>query len=211
MRAAPPGPAPGPTAGARQRSYDLLRVNERRRALQVLLSAGVYQGRDLTARLQRLHNPAADGDEEAATAERGSWGALLADVPGVAPLQLRTEAWWRAIRTAPRLSAAGPTGWTYEHLQAVLRCPFPEVRAAWERVAQRVAAGRVPPCAHRWYGAAYLGGLEKPGGVGLRPVAAGEVLRRGVGRAMLWQERNASPSSSSSGARSAWGCRVGQK
>ena len=43
-----------------------------------------------------------------------------------------------------------------------------------------IASGQIPPEAREWYASAYLGGLEKPGG-GIRPVAAGEILRRCVG------------------------------
>ena len=56
-------------------------------------------------------------------------------------------------------------------------------------VANMLANGALPGKNRMWFGAAFLGGLAKPDG-GVRPIAAGEVLRRWVGRAMLTQDRD---------------------
>ena len=187
-RVAPPAPEPAHERTRREVGR-LLAANERRRAMQRLASFGSYTLRDLTLRLQDLHPPAGATPELAAR-ERDSWAPLLEDVPGTAPFVLTEASWWEAVRTSPRLSSGGPSKRVHEHIQVAWRLQLPGPCAAWHRVAAQTAQGLVPEEAVDAYAAAGVGGLFKDvDRAGLRPIAAGESIRRLVGRAMLRQER----------------------
>ena len=109
------------------------------------------------------------------------------------PYFLQPLSLWRALRESPRGSATGPTGWSYELLTPLLQNTDEEAHRAWEKVANLLANGAVPDACRTWFGAAYLGGISITDG-GVRPIAAGEVLRRWMGKAMLTQDRDEPPS-----------------
>ena len=187
-RAPPPRPA-GADETIRSMVARLLADNERNRAMQLLVSHGVYSRADLVSKLQALHPPAADSAVTAA-AERASWNALLTDVPGTSAFELNPDSWWTAMRSSSKWSMGGPSLRVNEHLKVALlaNCEFP--KQAWFRVATLVAQGQLPEEIECFYAAASLGGLFKDADrEGIRPIAAGENLRRLVGRAMLQQSR----------------------
>ena len=94
-----------------------------------------------------------------------------------------------ALKSSPRGSAPGPTGWRYEHLRAYLG----EARSDEEAVpassfVHRVLQGNLPPTCRRILAAARLFALEKPQR-GVRPIAIGDTLRRWITRAICMENK----------------------
>ena len=86
-----------------------------------------------------------------------------------------------ALRRAPRSSGAGPSGSRFTHWQA---CQLSATSmAALGQVVNRVASGRVPTAAAAGLALTSLTPLRKKNGR-LRPVAAGETLRRLTGKGL---------------------------
>ncbi|CAI5985258.1 unnamed protein product, partial [Closterium sp. NIES-64] len=95
---------------------------------------------------------------------------------------LTTNILARAIHTAARASAAGPSGWVTEHLRDTFLTE-PTCLSHLLEVFNKWVAGRVPERARPWLAASNLVGLSKPNG-DVRPVAIGEVLPRILARAL---------------------------
>ncbi|CAI5979136.1 unnamed protein product [Closterium sp. NIES-65] len=88
----------------------------------------------------------------------------------------------RAIHTAARASAAGPSGWVTEHLRDTFLTE-PTCLSHLLEVFNQWVAGQVPERARPWLAASNLVGLSKPNG-DVRPVKIGEVLPRILARAL---------------------------
>ncbi|CAI6005397.1 unnamed protein product [Closterium sp. NIES-64] len=88
----------------------------------------------------------------------------------------------RAIHTAARASAAGPSGWVTEHLRDTFLTE-PSCLPHLLDVFNQWVAGQVPERARPWLAASNLVGLSKPNG-DVRPVAIGEVLPHILARAL---------------------------
>ncbi|CAI5962986.1 unnamed protein product [Closterium sp. NIES-65] len=95
---------------------------------------------------------------------------------------LTTNILARAIHTAARASAAGPSGWVTEHLRDTFLTE-PNCLSHLLEVFNQWVAGQVPERARPWLAASNLVGLSKPNG-DVRPVAIGEVLPRILARAL---------------------------
>ncbi|CAI5969045.1 unnamed protein product [Closterium sp. NIES-65] len=85
---------------------------------------------------------------------------------------LTTDILARAIHTAARASAAGPSGWVTEHLRDTFLTE-PSCLSHLLEVFNQWVAGQVPERARPWLTASNLVGLSKPNG-DVRPVAIGE-------------------------------------
>jgi hypothetical protein len=96
-----------------------------------------------------------------------------------------------ALRTAPRRSAPGPSGWRYEHVRALfeelLDSPHSDII---DQFALDMLDGNVPAAVHVALQAAWLSALAKPDGAA-RPIAVGDVLRRWVTRALMIRHKDA--------------------
>ncbi|CAI5983511.1 unnamed protein product [Closterium sp. NIES-64] len=95
---------------------------------------------------------------------------------------LTTDILARAIHTAARASAAGPSGWVTEHLRDTFLTE-PTCLSHLLEVFNQWVAGQVPERARPWLAASNLVRLSKPNG-DVRPVAIGEVLSRILARAL---------------------------
>ncbi|CAI5981979.1 unnamed protein product [Closterium sp. NIES-65] len=95
---------------------------------------------------------------------------------------LTTDILARAIHTAARASAAGPSGWVTEHLRDTFLTE-PTCLSHLLEVFNQWVAGQVPERARPWLAASNLVGLSKPNG-DVRPVAIGDVLPRILARAL---------------------------
>ncbi|CAI7846276.1 unnamed protein product [Closterium sp. NIES-53] len=95
---------------------------------------------------------------------------------------LTTDILARAIHTAARASAAGPSGWVTEHLRDTFLTE-PSCLSHLLEVFNQWVAGQVPERARPWLATSNLVGLSKPNG-DVRPVAIGEVLPRILARAL---------------------------
>ena len=136
---------------------------------------------DTVQALLSLHPPATD--------DLPPW---LQDFQPTTPFVLSEEVLKRSLHNAPRLSAGGPSGWTYEFLRDL--CPCDDEAGLFPllfTVCSRIAQGQAPPFAYRTLTMARLLAIQKPDSSGIRPVAIGETLARLVGRAMVVQLRDA--------------------
>ncbi|CAI5963351.1 unnamed protein product [Closterium sp. NIES-64] len=95
---------------------------------------------------------------------------------------LTTDILARAIHTATRASAAGPSGWVTEPLRDTFLTE-PSCLSHLLEVFNQWVAGQVPERARPWLAASNLVELSKPNG-DVRPVAIGEVLLRILARAL---------------------------
>ena len=91
-----------------------------------------------------------------------------------APAYIDADEFLRVLDTLPKSSAAGPSGWTYEHLRAGALAREP-TRDALRGLVNDLLAGLVPLCP--LLTASRLVALQKPSG-GVRPIAVGESLLR---------------------------------
>ena len=122
--------------------------------------------------LQRLHPTAADPP---------AYPAAMGTLEEFPPWKARAA----IMAFAPR-AGAGPSGLSPDALLqglAIHGGPFAEAVAA---VVHRIAQGAVPPEVRPYFFGAQLAALEKKGG-GVRPIAAGETLRRVAARLLSWR------------------------
>jgi len=106
-------------------------------------------------------------------------GALAADPDAAEEVPARTLA--KELRKAPRSSGPGPSGSRFAHWQTCQHSPG--AMAALGKVVDRIASGQVPPGAAAGLALTTLTPLRKKNGR-LRPVAAGEALRRLTAKAL---------------------------
>lgn len=166
---------PAATASARQ-AKRLVEQGLSSRALRALeRGEPAVASADTLGRLEALHPPN--------PTDRGLWpGAPKAAIPRVTAKHLAQVA-----KELPRGSAPGPSGWTFELVQAAIdRQPTGTVAAFLIDMAQRALRGTL-----HWRGlltASRLVALKKPDG-GVRPIAVGEALYRVIGRLVLKADR----------------------
>ena len=106
-------------------------------------------------------------------------GLLAADPDAAEEVPARTLA--KELRKAPRSSGPGPSGSRFTHWQTCQHSPG--AMAALGKVVDRIASGQVPPGAAAGLALTTLTPLRKKNGR-LRPVAAGEALRRLTAKAL---------------------------
>ena len=122
-------------------------------------------------------------DKRPAEAQRPLPADVLSFQPDI-PLQLDRELFLTCLKTAPRGSAPGPGGCTFEHLRVLLddEGGLEDLMLAAEVMAQAAVPAEVAEA----YTAARLTALSKPTG-GVRGIAAGTTLRRLVARTLARQ------------------------
>ncbi|CEM28798.1 unnamed protein product [Vitrella brassicaformis CCMP3155] len=106
-------------------------------------------------------------------------------------LELHPANLLKALKTAARGSAQGPTGWRYEHLRAIHDATS---HVPLTKLVDDIVQSNIPDHVRPILGSARLIGLEKTdddGSLtgGVRPIAIGEVLRRWVTRAICFLHR----------------------
>ena len=102
------------------------------------------------------------------------------------PKPLDPELFLKAVRTAPRGGAAGPSGWRLEDYTLVGKyhmVPDATASSTLYKVAQAIYEGKVPAAFQPYWAGGRLIALTKPNGK-LRPIVVGEALRRLVGSAV---------------------------
>jgi Reverse transcriptase (RNA-dependent DNA polymerase) len=159
----PPTRSVGPYRRA-ARIHRLLGLGSVRRAARVLESLPLAEPNAATVAALRALHP-----DEPAPALRA---------PPVAPAVVTAAILKQVLMAIPRGSAAGLSGWTYEHVRAATSSD----QAAFDavlRIVNAIVSGQLPHLPALTDSA--LLGLEKPGGHGLRPIAMGEVWLRLAG------------------------------
>ncbi|CEL99356.1 unnamed protein product [Vitrella brassicaformis CCMP3155] len=170
-------------ATSASRARRLIKCAELRRAANALTSGKVLPNNDDTlAKLRALHPAASFPLDPSPTLP-----------PNNAPrtvFEPDDEHLLGALKTAPKGSAQGGTGWRYEHLRAIhnWRCKVP-----LPNFVRLLVHSRVPPSLRPFLSAARLSAFEKTDddGVatgGVRPIAMGETIRRWVTRAIVQQK-----------------------
>jgi hypothetical protein len=110
----------------------------------------------------------------------------LREVGAAAAGQMSMDDIEKAIKSFPRGSAGGPSGLRPQHLKDAMVAGWgDEVARQLRNVANKMARGEIPEAARPYVLGAALTALAKPEGKGLRPVAAGETIRRVVAKG-LW-------------------------
>ena len=100
------------------------------------------------------------------------------------PFSLKKEAYFEAIRKAPRGSGAGPSGWRYEHLRGLLENDL--TCNLFYGVCSLIADGKVPDSVLPLLTASRLIALPKANS-DVRPIAIGEAIRRITAKALCIQ------------------------
>ena len=159
-------------------ALSLVHCGELSRASRVLTSQGFAPATDDTVaqllskhphRMISSHRP-----EETSKVESDS----------VNPISLKKEAFFNAIRKAPRGSGAGPSGWRYEHLNTLLENDL--TCELLYLVCSLIAGGKVPNSVLPLLTASRLIALPKAND-DVRPIAIGEVIRRATAKAICSQ------------------------
>ena len=103
--------------------------------------------------------------------------------PGAGPALFSKKTSKQALRNSPKGSGAAVGGGRFEHWRVVLAKP--SALSALHEVLLLVASGDLPESAVAALALSKLTPLKKPGGGGVRPIAAPAVLRRLAGKALV--------------------------
>ena len=158
----------GPEQAARKRAarvHHLLTLGSVTRAAKSLEAVPIADPtEDTIAKLRELH-PSAPPPP--------------AQNPTAAAMEVTMDTFRDALRSLPKGSSAGPSGWTYEHIKAATQTDVIACDAAL-RFVNAIIGGKLPHLPELLDST--LIGLEKPGsGGGIRPIAIGEVWLRLAG------------------------------
>ena len=170
---------PSPDDIKQKAAHRLVSQGELSRAAQRLIADKVATPNQATLdSLRRLHPPA-EPPSKPDVGRNEHFEALSID----------TEYLIAALKTAPRGSAPGPTGWRYEHLRAFLGEASSDPEAVpCPTFVRRMLFGDLPDICRRIQASARLFALEKSDG-GVRPIAIGDVLRRWITKALCMQHK----------------------
>ena len=156
----------------------LVRCGELSRAAKALTSQGLAPANDETLNKLRSKYP---------SRREGLCDGPCMSGP-VSSLTLKSSVLFDAIRKAPRGSGAGPSGWRYEHIRALLdnivTCDL------LYQTCSLITEGKIPDSVVPLLSASRLIALPKANS-DVRPIAIGEVLRRITAKAICLQ-KNAS-------------------
>ena len=160
----------------RKAALRLCRSGELSRASRILTSSGLAPANDDTIeRLQSKH-PCSYDEVEPDEAESD----ILAPSSPSDAIVLSNAVIVKVLRESPRGSAAGISGWRFEHLKSLLGGSTSNYLVD---VISLVASGRLPEFATLVLSASCLIALLKSNG-DVRPIAVGEAIRRCAAKAM---------------------------
>ena len=176
-----------PTAGRPERTEEEKQVALFKRVLK-LIKAGQL------SRAAQLLTPSAPAPRTEATkqalvslhpAPDDPLPAWLHSFEPTEPLAVEVEEQLKAYNDAPHLSAAGPSGWTFEHLRDI----FPEEERSTgvmnlTQIITHITTGNIPEAVVQALASSRLHALAKPNSTGVRPVAVGEVWTRLASKAI---------------------------
>ncbi|CAI5980742.1 unnamed protein product [Closterium sp. NIES-65] len=154
----------GPDAIRLSRCRSRCKVGEWSRGLACLTAGELARPSEVMMQSLREKHPASAG-------EVPQWVCDFTIDTAQRP-SLTTDILARAIHTAARASAAGPSGWVTEHLRDTFLAE-PSCLSHLLEVFNQWVAGQVPERARPWLAASNLVGLSKPNG-DVRPVAIRE-------------------------------------
>ena len=158
-RRLPPSTSVAP-ARRRQRAIRFVRAGEYSRAMASLTAGPMAPATaDTQAALECLH--------PAAPAPLPVW---ISQFTPTEPLRLSSETIVAALRGASRLSGAGPSGMTFEHLRDLFLAG--DGLQEFGHICSLIAAGRTPPPIASLLASSRLIALSKPDG-GVQPIAMG--------------------------------------
>jgi hypothetical protein len=104
------------------------------------------------------------------------------------PLPLTAEDIQAGLRSILKGSAPGASGLRHSHIDGMITAPSPQAAAtaleALVSLVNKLASGRAPSSFATWLCGAPLTALAKAYG-GVRPIAAGEVIRRLVAKCLM--------------------------
>ena len=173
-----------PSSSPEKRALDLVRVGQLSRAVKALFQANqVVPSSEVLSQLQAKH-PCRETD-----------APELAGLPeGCLPVELSRSEWAAALTHAPKLAAAGPSGWRMDWLgQTASGDPSFAAEAASAvdalfELCQSIVAGQVPLGVEVVLNSARLVAVSKSE-VDVRPIAVSCPLRRLIGSALNRQLR----------------------
>ena len=151
-----------------RRARQAVQVGQYRKAIQALSSSG-------------LASPSPNVLQEMLTKHRQSPPPSLPTDPVPPPMVLSESIVSRSVRSFPRGSAAGPSGFRVSQLREAVLCPSPSLASQTISILTKfvnlLVKGCTPPSVTPHLCGASLLACHKKNG-GLRPIAVGEVLRR---------------------------------
>lgn len=176
----------------RRRVLELVSEGQYSRACKALLSEGVWElDEDVMEQLRKKH-PQGEGwkkaDQVECAPEEGEVGE--AEEEHDVRVTFSEKQVEKALRSFPKGTAAGGSGWRAQHLLDALDGAVgdgrKEMLKRMGQMCETLANGEAPACIAPWLAGAPIFPLKKKGG-GIRPVAVGEMLRRLVAK-MLAQD-----------------------
>ena len=159
----------------------LCRCGELSRAARALMSCGLADATDET--IERLRSKHPSGyTNNIFDADDTDWSSS-----SFVPIDLPRDVIWTTLQKSPRGSAAGWSGWRFEHLKCLLSGV--STGNLLIEVLSLVASGHIPEFASLALSSSRLIALPKSIG-DVRPIAIGEVFRRASARAICFHMRN---------------------
>ena len=175
------GPHHSSEAQCYRRARQEVQVGQYRKAIQVLPSSG-------------LASPSPDVLQEMLTKHPQSPPPSLPTDPVPPPMVLSESIVSRSVRSFPRGSASGPSGFRVSHLREAVLCPSPSLASQTISILTKfvnlLVKGCTPPSVTPHLCGASLLACHKKNG-GLRSIAVGEVLRRLTSKCLSCAVRSA--------------------
>ena len=172
-------PSKEPTSkGVEKAALWLVKCVEIARAAKVLMSSGLAPASEETAKKLAAKHPArsvsAENDHEVSS--NTTTEAINLDAVNL----------FNVVKRLPRGSSAGPSGWRYEHIQALSNSLITSDHL--HAVCAAIASGSLPISIRPLLSSSRLIALPKANG-DVRPIAIGETWRRVTARAICFQKR----------------------
>ena len=154
-----------------------MKSGELSRAARVLTSKGLAPANEETTKKLEGKHPKRYSDLDLSAMSTSS----------LASFDLSKDVLLDVIKSLPRDSAAGPSGWRYEHIKALVTDP--SVGVLFHQVCSLIANGRFPQSVAMLLSASRLIALPKASG-DVWPIAIGECFRWATARAICAQKRD---------------------